>query len=87
MATFAQLSSNTVTNVIKVRNNDIIPSGDQTEEEVGIAYLQSMFPGTTWKQVFWGSLPSVGFTYDPATGEFTDPTPEVVVEEETEAPE
>jgi len=87
MATFAQLNSDTVTNVIKVRNNDITPSRNQTEEEVGIAYLQGMFPGTTWKQVFWGSLPSVGFTYDSATGEFTNPTPEVVVEEETEAPE
>lgn len=83
MATFAQLSSNTVTNVIKVRNVDITTSEDQTEEEAGIIYLQNIFPGTTWKQVFWGNLPSVGFTYDPITGEFTDPTPE----EEIEAPE
>lgn len=87
MATFAQLSSNTVTNIVKVRNVDIDTRGDQTEEQAGIVYLQNILPGTTWKQVFWGSLPSVGFTYDPATNKFTDPTPEVEVEEETKATE
>ena len=89
MATFAQLNSNTVINVIKVRNTDITITGNQTEEEAGIIYLQNIFPGTNWKQVFWGSLPSIGYIYDPITGEFTEhkPEPEIEEEEETEIPE
>ena len=43
MATFAQLNSNTVINVIKVRNTDITITGNQTEEEAGIIYLQNIF--------------------------------------------
>ena len=87
MATFAKIDSNKVTNIVKVRNEDIISSGNQSEEELGIAYLQNLFPDTTWKQVFYGSIPSVGYIYDPEAGTFTDPTPEVEIEEETEIPE
>lgn len=83
MATFAELQSNKVSNIVKVRNSDIVLEQDQTEEEAGIALLQNLFPGTEWKQVFYGNIPSVGYIYDTATGEFIDPTPEIEVNEET----
>lgn len=86
MATFAELHSNKVSNIVKVRNIDIAPTQGQTEEEAGIEYLNNLFPNTTWKQVYYGNIPSVGHIYDPITGEFTEPTPEIEDEENEETP-
>jgi len=84
MATFAKIDSNKVTNIVKVRNADINPNNNQSEEEAGISYLQGLFPNTTWKQVFYGNIPSVGYIYDPENGTFTDPEPVVDVDETPE---
>lgn len=80
MAHFAQLDeNNVVTQVIVVHNNELMENGVEVEAK-GIAFCQSLFPGTTWRQTSYnGSIrknyAGVGFTYDAELDAFIPPQP------------
>ena len=70
MAHFAKLDeNNTVLDVIKVQNSELLDSDGNESEAVGIAFLNGLFAGT-WKQTsyngsFRGSYAVIGGSYDP----------------------
>lgn len=80
MAHFAQLDENNlVTQVIVVSNNDCQINGVESEE-VGIAFCQSLFPGTIWKQTSYNgnirkNYAGIGFTFDAGRDAFISPQP------------
>lgn len=80
MAHFAQLSGSIVQQVIIV-NNDVITSGSQEVEQLGIDFCKSLFGNDTeWKQTsynekFRGNFAGAGFSYDSALDAFIPPKP------------
>lgn len=80
MAHFAQLDeNNVVTQVIVVHNNELMENGVEVEAK-GIAFCQSLFPGTNWRQTSYnGSIrknyAGIGFTYDAQRDAFIPPQP------------
>jgi hypothetical protein len=79
MAHFAQLDQNNVViQVIKVDNNLCLDGFGNESEAVGVAYCQSLFPNTNWKQSsyngnFRKNHAWVGFTYDPVRDSYIPP--------------
>lgn len=90
MAHFAQLDENsTVVRVITVNNNELLVNGIEVEDK-GIAFCQSLFPGTVWKQTsynknFRKNYAGIGYTYDSLRDAFIAPKPynSWVLDEET----
>ena len=80
MAHFAQLDDqNTVLQVIVVNNNELMEN-DVESEAKGIAFCQSLFPGTSWVQTSYNAntrknYAGIGFTYDSARDAFIPPKP------------
>lgn len=80
MAHFAQLDENEVVlQVIVVHNNELIDNGVESEAK-GIAFCQSLFPGTRWVQTsynanFRKNYAGLGFTYDLNLDGFIAPQP------------
>ncbi len=68
MAHFAQLDENhVVTQVIVVDNNELMDNGVESEAK-GIAFCQSLFPNTNWKQTsyngnFRKNYAGIGYSY------------------------
>ena len=87
MAHFAQLDENNVVlQVIVVHNNDCKDANGNESEAVGIAFCQSLFPGTTWIQTSYngnmrGRYAGIGYTYNSMFNVFEppfDPTVEII---------
>jgi hypothetical protein len=80
MAHFAQLDDqNTVLQVIVVHNNELLDNGVESEAK-GIAFCQSLFPGTNWVQTSYNgnirkNYAGIGFTYDAQRDAFIPPKP------------
>lgn len=80
MAHFAKLNDqNTVLQVIVVHNNELLDNGVESEAK-GIAFCQSLLPGTNWVQTSYNgnirkNYAGIGFTYDPTRDAFIPPTP------------
>ena len=90
MAHFAELDDqNTVLQVIVIHNNELLDNGVESEAK-GIAFCQSLFPGTTWVQTSYntyggvhrlGGTPmrknyaGIGYTYDSVRDAFIPPKP------------
>lgn len=80
MAHFAELDqTGTVLRVIVVHNNELLDDGVESEAK-GIAFCQSLFPGTTWVQAsysanFRKNYPGAGYTYDRQRDAFIPPQP------------
>jgi hypothetical protein len=80
MAHFAQLdANNVVTQVIVINNNELLDNGVESEAK-GIAFCQSLFPDTNWKQTSYNgnirkNYAGVGFTYDSQRDAFIPPKP------------
>lgn len=80
MAHFAQLSGSIVQQVIVV-NNEVITSGSQEVEQLGIDFCKSIFGSDTeWKQTsynnqFRGNFAGTGFTYDSTLDAFIPTKP------------
>jgi hypothetical protein len=78
MAHFAQLDQNNVVlQVIVVHNNELLENGVESEAK-GIAFCQTLFPGTNWKQTsyngtFRKNYAGIGFIYDVELDEFVPP--------------
>ncbi len=81
MAHFAQLNENNmVIQVIVVHNNDCKDANGQESEAVGVAFCQSLFPGTNWKQTSYNgnqrkNYAGVGYNYDANRDAFIPPKP------------
>lgn len=81
MAHFAKLDENNeVMQVIVVNNAELIDETGQESESRGIAFCQTLFPGTTWRQTsyngnFRKNYAGLGFTYDPDLDAFIPPKP------------
>ena len=88
MAHFAQLDENNVVlQVIVVNNSECLDENGSESEAVGVAFCQSLFPNTRWKQTsynatFRGKLAGIGDTYDAVNNVFVAP---VVVQQEVPA--
>lgn len=80
MAHFAQIDQNNVVlQVIVVHNNELLDNGVESEAK-GIAFCQSLFPGTNWVQTSYNgnmrkNYAGVGFTYDAGRDAFIPPKP------------
>jgi hypothetical protein len=80
MAHFAQLDDNNmVTQIIVVHNNELMDNGVESEAK-GIAFCQSLFPGTNWKQTSYNNTirknyAGIGYTYDAVRDAFIPPQP------------
>ena len=80
MAHFAQLDNdNVVTQVIVVANAELLDNGVESESK-GIAFCQSLFPSTNWKQTSYNgairkNYAGVGYTYDAGRDAFIPPKP------------
>lgn len=80
MAHFAQIDqNNVVTQVIVVHNNELMDNGVESETK-GIAFCQSLFPGTNWKQTSYNAnmrknYAGIGFTFDAGRDAFIPPQP------------
>jgi hypothetical protein len=80
MAHFAQLDENNVVlQVIVIHNNELMDNGVESEAK-GIAFCQSLFPGTTWVQTSYNgnirkNYTGIGFTYDSQRDAFISPKP------------
>jgi len=81
MAHFAQLDDNNVVlQVIVVHNNECLDENKNESESVGIAFCQSLFPGTNWKQTSYNgnmrfNYAGIGYQYDPIRNAFIAPKP------------
>lgn len=79
MAHFAQLDENNVVlQVIVVHNNDCLGDDGNESESAGIAFCQSLFPGTRWRQTSYngnmrGVYAGIGYTYNPTLDVFEPP--------------
>jgi hypothetical protein len=80
MAHFAQLDQNNIVlQVIVVHNNELLDNGVESEAK-GIAFCQSLFPGTNWVQTSYNgnmrkNYAGIGFTYDAGRDAFIPPQP------------
>jgi hypothetical protein len=80
MAHCAQLDENNVVlQVIVIHNNELMDNGVESEAK-GIAFCQSLFPGTNWAQTSYNgnirkNYAGVGFTYDAQRDAFIPPKP------------
>lgn len=80
MAHFAELDENNVVlRTIVVHNNELMENGQESESK-GIAFCQSLFPNTKWKQTsynrtFRKHYANRGFTYNPQLDAFIPPKP------------
>lgn len=80
MAHFAQLDENNVVlQVIVVHNNELMDGGVESEAK-GIAFCQSLFPGTQWVQTsynanFRKNYAGQGYIYDLTLDAFIPPRP------------
>lgn len=80
MAHFAQLDeNNVVTQVIVVHNNELMDNGVESETK-GIAFCQSLFPGTKWRQTSYSgnmrkNYAGIGYTYNAIRDAFIAPQP------------
>ena len=89
MAHFAQLDNNNVVlQVIVVHNNDCLDENGNESEAVGIAFCQSLFPGTHWRQTSYngnmrGMYAGIRYTYDPTLDVFVPPSETVIDVSET----
>ena len=89
MAHFAQLDENNVVlQVIVVHNNDCLNDDGNESESVGIAFCQSLFPGTRWRQTSYngnmrGVYAGIGYTYNPTLDVFEPPVEIVTASVET----
>lgn len=81
MAHFAQLNAdNDVIQVIAISNSELLDDFGNESEAKGVAFCQSLFPGTTWKQTSYSAslrknYASVGFKYDVDRDAFIPPQP------------
>ena len=81
MAHFAQLDENNVVlQVIVVHNNDCLNDDGNESESVGIAFCQSLFPGTRWRQTSYNgnmrfNYAGIGYQYDAIRNAFIAPKP------------
>lgn len=81
MANFAQIDNNNrVIQVIVVNNAEITDGSGQENEDLGIAFCRTLFPGTNWRQTsynarFRKNYAGVGFTYDAVLDAFIPPKP------------
>lgn len=81
MAHFAQIDENNlVTQVIVVSNQELTDANGQESEALGIAFCQTLFPGTQWRQTsynatFRKNYAGVGYTYDAGRDAFIAPKP------------
>jgi len=89
MAHFAKLDENNVVlQVIVVHNNDCKDAVGNESEAVGVAFCQSLFPGTNWKQTSYngnmrGMYAGIGYTYNPALDVFEPPVDVMAASVET----
>ena len=79
MAHFARLENNQVVQVVVVANQELLDNGVESEAK-GIAFLQSLFPGTVWVQTsyngnFRKKYAAVGDVYDAVRNAFIGPSP------------
>jgi hypothetical protein len=80
MAHFAEIdTTNTVTQVIVVHNNELMDNGVESEVK-GIAFCQSLFGGNWIQTSFNGNIrknfAGIGYTYDSIRDVFLAPKPE-----------
>jgi hypothetical protein len=81
MAHFAQLDDdNVVLQVIVVNNSDCLDENGSESEAVGVAFCQSLFPNTRWKQTSYNgnmrfNYAGIGYQYDPIRNAFIPPKP------------
>ena len=80
MAHFARVNEDwIVEQVIVVNNEELIDNGVESEAK-GIAFCQSLFPGTTWVQTSYNgrirkNYAGIGYTYDQSRDAFIPPKP------------
>lgn len=80
MAHFARVNENwIVEQMIVVNNEELINNGVESEAK-GIAFCQSLFPGTTWVQTSYNgrirkNYAGIGYTYDSVIDGFIPPKP------------
>ena len=80
MAHFAELGvDNIVQRVIVVNNNELVDGDGNEQENLGVAFCQSLFGGT-WVQTSYNgtmrkNFAGVGFTYDSGRNAFIPPKP------------
>jgi hypothetical protein len=84
MAHFAKLNSeNEVLSVVVVDNYNLVDGTGTEKEEIGVAYLQSVFgveESITWKQTSYNgnirkNYAGIGYTYDIGRDAFVPPKP------------
>lgn len=81
MAHFAQLDDdNKVTQVIMINDAELLDETGQESEAQGIAFCQTLFPGTRWMRTsydaaFRKNYAGTGFTYDADRDAFIAPQP------------
>jgi hypothetical protein len=79
MAHFAKLDENNVVLDVLVVSNDALSNLPFPESEpVGVEFMNSLFPGTNWKQTsynasFRGCYAGIGYTYNAESDEFIPP--------------
>jgi len=76
MAHFAQLNENNiVTQVLVVSNDDVQNLPFPQSESIGVAFLQNLFPNTTWKQTSYNNnfrfkYAGIGNEFHPTCGQY-----------------
>jgi hypothetical protein len=78
MAHFAQISGNSVIQVIVISNEDCGGGDFPTSEPIGQAFIAGLGLAGEWLQTsyhanFRGNYAGIGYTYDPDTETFTPP--------------
>ena len=80
MAHFAEIDSEGTVQRVLVVSNAVTYQGDEEVEELGIAYLQNMFPDTDWVQTSYNDnfrkrYAGKGYKYDVERDAFIPPQP------------
>jgi len=80
MANFAEINEEGIVQRVLVLSNERITQDGEEVEELGIAYLQNMFPGTDWVQTsyndnFRNRYAGIGHKYDVERDSFIPPQP------------
>jgi hypothetical protein len=80
MAHFAEIDSEGTVQRVLVLSNDRITQDGEEVEELGIAYLQNMFPDTDWVQTSYNDnfrkrYAGKGYKYDVERDAFITPQP------------
>ena len=81
MAHFAQLDENNIVlQVIVVHNNELMDESGAESEAKGIAFCQTLFPGTNWKQTSYNAnmrknYAGISYSYDAGRDAFIPPQP------------